>query len=169
MGHVAELLPVFDSVSGMAVHADEVEFAIWLHDCVYVAGRDDNESRSADVAVAFLRATGAATGVRERVRGMILATRHAGPVSEPDERLVADIDLTRLAVPAAQFEENGQRIREEYSCTIEEFMAGRRAFIESFLARPAIYQTDHFRREYEARARENLSRALARLQEKVVE
>ena len=39
----------------------------------------------------------------------------------------------------------------------------RRKLLEAFRARPTIYSTDPFLQRYEARARANLARSLARL------
>lgn len=161
LDHVAALLHVLDDHRSAAASPDGVEFAIWLHDCVYLAGHDDNESLSAEVARAFLAAMGCTGPVADRVHDMILATRHNGPATHPDARLVADIDLSVLAVPIEQFRENGRRIREEYESVDDAmFSAGRREFLAGMLARSAIYQTAEFQAEFEARARENLKREI---------
>src|SRR5678816_399728 len=49
--HVSACLSMLDGCRGLALHADELEFALWLHDCVYIPQRKDNEERSAAVAI----------------------------------------------------------------------------------------------------------------------
>ena len=160
--HVRDLLSIFDEDRSLVRSADAVEFAIWLHDCVFVAGREDNEILSADVARAFLTALRSEKGFASGVAEMILATRHDGPASNPDAQLTADVDLAMLAVSRDQFQENGRRLRSEYTDFNDaQFQEGRRSFIERFLARPFIYQTTPFREKYEAAARVNLSREQA--------
>jgi len=43
------------------------------------------------------------------------------------------------------------------------YRAGRRAFLESMLARPRIFASDFFHARLDAAARDNLQRVLARL------
>ncbi len=54
-----------------------------------------------------------------------------------------------------------RQIREEYAAVPESpFRAGRRAVLESFLTRSAIYRTPELRSRRESLARANLSRAI---------
>ena len=45
LDHIAQVLAAFDDVRGLAEDKDCVEFAIWMHDCVYTPSRPDNEER----------------------------------------------------------------------------------------------------------------------------
>ncbi len=158
LDHVAHLLDIFDAHRSHAQNADAVEFAIWLHDCVYVPGRPDNEERSADVAVAFAKALDCGASFTSTVQGMILATKHNGPAADSDARLVADIDISVLALPDEAYRENSRRIRTEFAFADDKtYSDGRRRFIADFLSRPAIFQTDPFRTAFESAARANLS------------
>jgi predicted metal-dependent HD superfamily phosphohydrolase len=77
---------------------------------------------------------------------------------------MVDIDLASLGRPAEVFDENTRLIRKEYPHVADaDFARGRREMLGRFLARPRIYYTDFFRDRYEAKARANLSRALAKL------
>lgn len=164
LSHVENLLSVFDEARHVAEHAEAVEFAIWFHDCVYVPGRSDNEELSADVAVVIGRGLGVEEAVVESVREMVLATKHIAPAGTYDARLTADIDLSVLAIPRAAYRENSAKIRTEFSFADDAaFNAGRLQFIEAFLAKPSIYQTDYFRERCEAAARENLAAERERL------
>ena len=55
--------------------ATVVAFAIWFHDAVYQPRRDDNEARSADLAIKSLAALNVPAEVNERVCDLILATQ----------------------------------------------------------------------------------------------
>jgi predicted metal-dependent HD superfamily phosphohydrolase len=154
---------VLDEVSGVAEAPDLVEFALWLHDAVYVPGAADNEERSAARAEQFL-ATLHAAAHAATVRGLILATRHAARPARPDERLVADIDLAVLACPTVAYDAYAAAIRAEYAAVPDaDFRAGRRGFLQALLARPALYHTPLLHARCEAAARRNLARELQQL------
>jgi predicted metal-dependent HD superfamily phosphohydrolase len=148
---------------------EAVEAAIWFHDAIYDPRRKDNEEKSAELAVARLRDVAANDRIA-RIAMMIRATAgHALPEC-PDPRaradcaLFLDMDLAILAGAPAAFAAYERDVRREYAWLPEPaWMSGRRRVLESFLARPAIYLTDAFRRTHEARARRNLTGALAAL------
>ena len=81
-----------------------------------------------------------------------------------DCALFLDMDLAILGSPAAEFDAYEREVRREYGWVAEPtWIAGRRAVLMGFLARPEIYITAQFRTTYEAAARRNLTQALARL------
>jgi len=95
--HVAACLPWLDEARPRMGNVVGVEFALYLHDSVYVPGRADNEARSADVAAMCLTRLGPVAVRHERaVTQLILATRHDGTVLAGDAALLADIDLAIL-------------------------------------------------------------------------
>lgn len=81
-----------------------------------------------------------------------------------DAAVLVDIDLGILGAEPARFDGYELQVREEYSW-VPEFMyrAARRKVLEEFVRRKWIYSTEVFRTEYEPRARDNLTRSLARL------
>lgn len=86
------------------------------------------------------------------------------PAAAQDCALFLDFDLAILGSPAAEFGAYEAAVRREYAWLPEPlWIAGRRAVLEHFLARPAIYVTAQFRASHETAARRNLSEALARL------
>ncbi len=161
--HLDECFAYLDPVLRSAERAGEVEVALWYHDAVYDAHRADNEARSAELAVAALAAAGAAPAVQDRVRALILATRHDAPPSTSDEALLVDIDLAILAADETRFDEYEREVREEYAWVPAIlFRHKRRSVLEGFLARERIYTSGLFE-ELEERARTNLRRSLGRL------
>lgn len=144
---------------------DEIEVAIWFHDAVYVPGRGDNEEASAALADHALASGGVAQPVRDRIRSLVLATRHTAVPHGTDARILADIDLAILGADPYRFGIYDRAIRREFHTLPDpEFRAGRAAVLRSFLARPTIYHTEAFRERYEAAARANLAAAIARLE-----
>ena len=162
--HIARCLADLDGARHLAVHPDEVEWALSFHDAVYDPRRRDNEALSAELA----RRTALDADVRQaaakRVYHLVLATRHQAVPTDPDQRLITDVDLASLGAPWEAFDAVSRRVREEYAFVPEaEFRAGRIALFERFLRRPRLYATDHFHGLYERPARANLERAVADL------
>jgi predicted metal-dependent HD superfamily phosphohydrolase len=107
---------------------------------------------------------GLAPGRAERVAGLILVSAHTELANDPDAGLFADIDLSILGRPSAVFAEYERSVRREYSWVPGfVFRTKRSAILKSFLERPSIYATSHFRRKYEEMARLNLTVSLKQL------
>ncbi len=162
--HIDECLDLFQQVVGLADHPDEVELAIWMHDVVYRPRRSDNEARSADLAAEWLGDCEVDPAVIGRIRGLIMATRHADAPRTPDEGLIQDIDLAVLGAAPQRFAEYEEEVRREYRSVPSFIFRRRRAeILESFLERTDMYRTPWFRERLEVSARGNLSRAIAAL------
>jgi predicted metal-dependent HD superfamily phosphohydrolase len=162
--HITDCLVQLDWSRDLARRPDEVEAAIWFHDSVYVPGASDNEERSARLAQSSLRAAGTPERVSGRVASLVLATNHVDPPSDPDARLLCDIDLSILGREASEFDQFEQRIRQEYAWVPPPmYRSARSEVLSSFLRRHSIYLTDRFAHRYEGQARQNLLRVLADL------
>jgi predicted metal-dependent HD superfamily phosphohydrolase len=162
--HLEECCLKWKEAQSLAMRAGEVLVGLWFHDAVYDTHATDNEQRSADWAGDVIRKAGGSVVQIERVRDLILATRHAASPAPGDPALIVDIDLSILGAPVGRFEEYEEQVRREYAWVPDAvFRAKRARLLSEFLARPAIFNTAHFAARYEAMARENLTRSLARL------
>ncbi len=162
--HLDECFVQFDGARHLADHVPEVELALWFHDAVYDVPARDNEERSAAWARDVVIELGVARSVGERIHQLILATKHDAAPTTDDEALLVDVDLAILAAPVERFDEYERQVRQEYSWVPGFlFRRKRREILESFLARPQIYFTAQLRARYEAAARANLARSIARL------
>jgi predicted metal-dependent HD superfamily phosphohydrolase len=163
--HIRQCLEAFDLVRLLAEEKDCVEYAIWLHDCVFIAERPDNEVRSADTAGAVAALLGCRAEFMHRARELIMVTRHDRAPATGDESLVADIDLSILGSGAAEYAAYRRAIRKEFRFADDGmFRAGRCAFLRRMLEREAIYSTVWFKRELEGRARGNMERELEEIE-----
>ena len=164
LDHIAQLLSVFDAAAMLAEDRDAAEFAIWLHDCVFFPERPDNESRSADAAAMIAGLLGCPADFTTRVRDLIAATKHSESPARGDASLVADIDLSILAAPRADYDAYRAAIRAEFEFADDDmFRTGRAAFLERMLDRNQIFSTQWFRHEMERLARDNMQRELDEL------
>lgn len=162
--HLAECLEMLSKTRTLAEAPNEVEIALWFHDAIYEPRREDNEEQSAKWAAREVGRAGGNPAMQQRMIDLILVTKHDGAPQTPDEALLSDIDLAILGVGPKRFEEYEKQVRTEYRYVPTSlFRPGRRKVLTAFLERPNIYFTDWFRERYEAPARRNLERALARL------
>lgn len=172
LGHIENLLGRLDELGqrGSIAGLDrllETEVAIWFHDAVYVVGSPDNEATSALLARAFLFSLQAQhdeadrTPFVDKVQAAIMATKHDGREPEGNAaRVMVDLDLAGFADPWEEFEENNQRIRQEYaSVPWGMYRLGRLSFLTKLLLRPIF----HVLTELEAPARANIERHIADL------
>jgi predicted metal-dependent HD superfamily phosphohydrolase len=154
--HLDECFAHFDSAPE---HPAAVELALWFHDAIYDARRQDNEQQSADWA----RRIGPPEAA-DRVHALIMATRHDAVPSGRDAELLVDIDLSILGAAPERFDEYERQIRQEYSWVPAfVFRRKRGEILEGFLARPAIFNTERFFQKLETAARANLRRSLEQL------
>jgi predicted metal-dependent HD superfamily phosphohydrolase len=164
--HLGECLDLFDEAQkqGLADHPGELAIALWFHDAVYDTRRSDNEAKSADWAERVVREAGGTADELARIRGLILATRHSESPAPGDAGLMVDIDLAILGASEIRFEEYETQIHQEYDWVpAPVFRPTRARILQGFLDRERIYSTAAFAARFEARARMNLLRALARL------
>ena len=158
--HLNEVLDLFNSVRHLARHPAEVEAALWFHDAIYEVKAQDNEERSAQWARAAALAAGIQQQSADRLYTLVMATRHTSAPAEPDEQLLVDIDLSILGADRERFDQYEQQIRDEYAFVpLELFKQKRRAILQTFLARPRIFNTAHLAQRFEEMARANLLRA----------
>jgi predicted metal-dependent HD superfamily phosphohydrolase len=161
LDHIRQCLETYDAVRNLAEDRDCVEFALWLHDCVFFPERSDNEDRSADAAAMIAGLLGCSPEFTLRVRELIGVTRHHEPPSRGDPALVADIDLSILGHPWEIYDAYRRAIHTEYGWAGQDlFRQGRMAFLQRMLDKPAIFATRYFKQELEEPARENIQREL---------
>lgn len=166
--HIEALLGLAEAYGDLIADREAVEAAIWFHDAIYDTHCQDNEERSAALAVARLAGRTHADRIAH-IAAMIRATAgHALPddaAARRDCALFLDMDLAILGSPPAEFDAYEAAVRREYDWVAEaQWKLGRRAVLAQFLARPAIYATRRLRASHEAAARRNLARAIARLE-----
>lgn len=162
--HLMDGLRRLDPIRGRLARPNEVEVAWWFHDAIQAPGASDNEARSAEWAATALIAAGAPEASVERVRAMILATRHFDAPPSPDAAALLDLDLAILGADPPAYDAYAEGVRYEYGFLGDEmWAAGRAHFLHGLLARPALFHTAEFRAALEAPARENVRRELARL------
>jgi len=162
MQHLGECLAWFEREQAVAERPGEVALALWFHDAIYDVHAHDNEARSADWARKALLAAGANEEAAGRVHALVMATRHDAVPEGRDAELLIDIDLSILGAEQARFDEYERQVHAEYAFVPDEVrLPRRRAILQRFLDREAIYATPRMHALLEARARVNLRRSIA--------
>ena len=171
--HLAEVLAALeelelDTAQPGTDGALVARLAAWYHDAVYDPIRpQDNEIRSANRAVDELTRLGVEPVTVARVRGLVLATTAhdlPGAHATPESRAFHDADLWILAAPSPRFDEYCSQVRAEYAHVSDaDYARGRSAVLSPLVDRPRLYATAHGLATWEAVARENVARELARL------
>ncbi|MBU1975360.1 MAG: N-methyl-D-aspartate receptor NMDAR2C subunit [Nanoarchaeota archaeon] len=175
--HIDECLVEYARIKDELLDIDErLKMAIWFHDAVYDTRAHDNEEQSARLARSLLLRLGIAKQEPEHLDNLsldyitevekcILATRHTERPIGFSQEYIVDIDLSILGKPEKRFDEYDAAIRQEYLWVPDEqYREGRSRIFHSFLERSRIFYTDHFADKYEIKARENLERAIERLE-----
>lgn len=154
--HINHCLTEFNTAWHLASDPDLLELAIWYHDIVYNINADDNEELSALLAEKVMTDSGLPIDSIEKVKNIILATKHDKIPESFDAKLMLDIDISNLG-QVDKFEETNRLVREEFSSVPQDlFVAGRVNILSKFLNRPNIYLTEFFQEKYENIARDNI-------------
>jgi len=167
--HVQEVLRHYHEVAagpGWRQPA-EVGLAVLYHDAIYEAGRRDNETRSAEMAVAHIARWWPTAGIdARRVTDLIELTARHGSLQTADvddeAALFLDCDMAILGAEPALFDAYDRGITAEYRGHVPAwlFKLNRRRFLKALLARPRIYLSDYFHQRFDTQARRNLRRAV---------
>ena len=173
-GHVRAVLRHYDEVAAGPGWTQPVEvyLAILYHDAIYEGGRQDNETRSAELAVAEIARWLPDSRVDAgRVAGLIALTARHGRLAPADlgddaeandARHFLDCDMAILGAEPEVFEAYDRGIAAEYRGRVPGwlFRRNRRRFLEGLLAKERIFLSEFFHARLDAQARNNLRRAV---------
>lgn len=147
-----------------------VLLALLFHDAVYVAGRKDNEAKSAELADEVLaRNSGLSQQEREEISRMILLTASHHAVGNPsrDAMKMLDIDLSILGTEWPAYQAYAAGVRREFCPAVVsefKFCIGRLQFLRGVQQQEHIFLTEEMRTRREHTARENISREIGELE-----
>jgi len=146
------------------------QLAIWFHDSIYVAVREDSEERSSLFMKALVGGLVSPEILSEAHR-IIISTRYhlvdgmlviEGKRISDSEKLVMDLDLSHFAREEEVCLYADQLVKEEFVPLVreEDYEKGRIDFFKALLARKSIYKTDLFKEQFEDKARENIEKLI---------
>ena len=164
--HLERLMTHFKAVEDKIKEPEVVLFSIFYHDIVYsVTDPAENEKASAEIAVKRLSEIGLAEEPLQKIKSLILATKHHGAPSSPvalDWEYFMDFDLEILGASPETYETYAKNIRLEYSIySDEEYRKGRTVGLQKLLDLGAnLYRTEEFNTRYLSQAQENIKKEL---------
>ncbi|MFJ8645866.1 hypothetical protein ACIRNI_07060 [Streptomyces sp. NPDC093546] len=163
------LIAVLDRIDELAAYADDpdlVRLAAWFHDAVYLPERSTNEERSARLAERALPELDIDEArTREVARLVRLTITHDPAEGDRNGEVLCDADLAILAADPERYAAYAAAVREEYGFVPDDaFREGRAAVLRQLLGLPHLFRTPHGRREWEERARQNLTTELSLLE-----
>ncbi|QCE43512.1 hypothetical protein E9099_07835 [Psychroserpens sp. NJDZ02] len=157
------MLKQLDQIQTKIEDLDSLRFAIWYHDIVYKSTKKDNEEKSALFALKRLKRINFKPERAQSVEHLILSTKkHNILVTQNnDNAVLLDLDLSILGTDWNTYKKYISNIRKEYKI-YPDFMynPGRKKVLNHFLERENLYFTEHYKKQYEQQARENLSREI---------
>jgi predicted metal-dependent HD superfamily phosphohydrolase len=167
--HVEALLRWFAEVESELHDPEAVKLAVFFHDAVYEPTRGDNEAESAALLRSRMAGRVAPETLARAVRLVEATHKHLVPegLSEADASDAAvflDMDLSILGAPEPVFDRYERDIRTEYVHVPEDaFRQGRAAVLRRFAERERLYFSTWGRDRFEAAARANIARSIAKL------
>lgn len=164
--HLHEVLQTVDELADAADDVEAVRWAAWFHDAVYDVHRDDNEQRSADLAVHDLTDLGCDRAlVTEVARLVRLTATHRPEEGDANGAVLCDADLRILATDPWRHAEYVVDVRHEYAHVPDaRFRAGRAGVLRALLSADRLYRTERAHSRWEQRARANLAAELQQLE-----
>ena len=167
LDHLRFMLAVIDAHAAAAHDPDLVRLAAWCHDAIYDPRTpgDGNEQASAILSARLLhRCAVPAAAITAIMRLVRLTAGHAVGDADRDGALLADADLAVLAQDWPSYVAYAEAVRAEYAHVPDEaFRIGRSIVLRHLLELPALYRVPQLHRDWEEKARANLTRELAGL------
>lgn len=162
--HLEHMMAWVRQYESEIVDVDTVLFAIYYHDIVYNIASQDNELKSAELAVNRLQSLAVPDEQVERCRKQIMATKDHHFCDDQDAQYLVDIDLAILGEEQDLYDAYTKKIRKEYQVyPFFLYKQGRKKVLEHFLKMDRIYKTEALYNCLEEQARSNLLREFNRL------
>jgi predicted metal-dependent HD superfamily phosphohydrolase len=148
-----------------------VLLALLFHDAIYVAGRKNNEAKSAELANRTLtELSDVSESEREEISAMILLTASHHAVGKPslDAMKMLDIDLSILGAEWPIYQAYAAGVRREFCPVVVsdfKFNIGRLKFLRSVQQQTNIFLTEEMQSIREQAAKENIAREISELEQ----
>jgi predicted metal-dependent HD superfamily phosphohydrolase len=161
LAHLEFLLRELQAVKPFINDWETLLFTLFYHDIVYHAWRNDNEEKSAELAVQRLNELQVNPEKIVFCKQQILATKAHQISADSDTNYFTDADLSILGASWEQYEAYASQVRKEYSIYPDLlYKPGRKKVLQHFLDMERIFKTAYFHEKYEKQARKNISREL---------
>ncbi|MFD0863285.1 hypothetical protein ACFQ1M_13815 [Sungkyunkwania multivorans] len=163
LAHIESMLKQANEQKHQLIDVPEVLLAIWYHDIIYKATRQDNEEKSAVFAKNRLKILGLQQEKIEKCSKLIISTKRHETLflQDSDNQWLLDFDLSILGSNWETYQRYVGQIRKEYHIYPDFiYKKGRKKVLQQFLERKRLYFTDMYFERLEEKARLNIEREL---------
>jgi predicted metal-dependent HD superfamily phosphohydrolase len=136
---------------------DAIVFALFYHDIIYKTSSNNNEERSAELAISRLLQTEFPPEQINKCKEAILATKVHEESVDADINYFTDADLCILGMNWSTYSIYTNNVRNEYALYPELlYKPGRKKVLKQFLSMNRIFKTDFFYSKFEQQAGKNV-------------
>ncbi len=162
--HLENLLAELTEVKYLINNWNAIVCAVFYHDVVYKAERNDNEEQSAVLAKKQLAQLLCDKLLIDQVNKLILATKRHQLSGNADVNFFTDADLSILGKDWEIYKNYCTNVRKEYAIYPDLiYKPGRKKALQHFLSMERIFKTEFFYTKYEELAKKNIAREMASL------
>ncbi len=155
--HVIHLLKLLDEYALRINNNEVLYFAIWYHNAVFYARRNNSFELSAALAKEKLTKARLPAEMTEKIERYILAVKEYISDGTNDLNYFLDFDLSIYASDRTIYEVYVRQLREEWHFYPSFLLRARRKkFLSDLLEKNFIYNTEEFRTSSEKIARDNI-------------
>ncbi|WP_103069737.1 HD domain-containing protein [Aquimarina sediminis] len=161
LSHLENLFQNLIMVQDKIKDWDIVLFALFYHDYVYNARKQNNEEKSAQKAVEVLNSLSIDKNRVALCSDIILATKGHHISENQDVNYFTDADLSILGSDWKYYEAYFKNVRKEYKYYPDFiYNNGRIKVLNHFIDMPAIFKTNYFNQNLEVKAKRNLQQEI---------
>jgi predicted metal-dependent HD superfamily phosphohydrolase len=162
---IDHIISTFQLASSLGVRLSAPQImALWYHDAVYDPASKTNEEDSCQLLIKHQEIESTLSNVHfGRALGIIMDTKWH--ISDDNEsQIVIDLDLAGFGNDVKSYDHTTELLRKEYiHLTDNEWITGRKLFLQGILNRSYIFNTAWGKDMFEDKARSNITRELSKL------
>ncbi|MEM7162508.1 MAG: hypothetical protein AAF487_08735 [Bacteroidota bacterium] len=159
--HLEHMFLEFELIQEKVCNKDVMLFALFYHDLIYDAKRQDNEEASAIKAMECLTQMLIPKKIKETCSSYILATKSHAISDNEELNIFLDLDLSVFGEDWERYKTFSENIRKEYAYYNDVlYNQGRIKVLTHFLTKESIFKTEKFKDRLEEQARSNMEREL---------
>lgn len=152
-----QLTPIRTKISSW----NTILFTLFYHDVIYNSLKNNNEEKSAELAVKRMNQLSIPNKVIENCFSQILATKSHKTSENSDTNYFTDADLSILGQSWEVYTQYYKNVRKEYAVYPNIiYNSGRKKALQHFLTMENIFKTEYFYQKFEETARKNIQKEI---------
>jgi len=159
--HLENLLFQLTPIKEKINHWGTILFTLFYHDVIYNSLKNNNEEKSAELAIERMEQLSVPKEIIENCYSQILATKSHKIAEDSDTNYFTDADLSILGQDWEVYAQYYKNVRKEYAIYPNlVYNSGRKKALQHFLAMKRIFKTEYFHQKFEETARKNIQREI---------